>query len=162
MNNSDKSKYKTHPHNMVLSEKWVDFDGHSQIKNLSDAKEKDATVCVYKAEKGHSFDWHFHDCKESAMVFGEMILYVGEFVDFPNGESMIKIIEKVTYVSGEAYYLQPGVPHKVEFIENTCLIIGWYPAFKNNTWQATWTTQEEMKEVNDLYEQLKEKINKSF
>lgn len=164
MSSIKKSDYIVHVNDFPLSDEWKEFDSSSSIRGLSDTKENNATACLYKAKKGHVFDWHYHNSKEATIVLGEMILYVGEFVDFPNGETVIKILEKVTYLNGESYYLQAGVLHKCEFIEDTCLMLSWFPAFKDDKWQATWTTEKEktIKEVNDVYKQLKERVAKSL
>jgi quercetin dioxygenase-like cupin family protein len=147
--------------NLDIPLEWEDFDKFSQIKKLSDTPPETGTGCLYKAKKGHTFDWHKHKASEAAIVIGEATMYWGEEKTLFDSEKIINITDKRTYKTGESYYIPENILHKVFFEEDSLLILFWHPPFPDEKWTADFL-QKDKEKVNSLYNVLKEKVNNNF
>lgn len=90
-------------------------DDRGVIRNIADGKLGD--VAVINSNKGairanhiHGIDWHI-----SYMVFGSMEY---SWSDNPNGTFQKKVLVK----QGKMVYTPVRVPHKMEFLEDSCII----------------------------------------
>lgn len=157
----DKNKYKVSIKDLDIPKNWKNFDEFSQIKELQDLDPKIGTGCLYKATKGHTFDWHNHVSSEAAIVIGKITMYLGEQKELFDGNEIIEITDRKVYETGESYLVSKEILHKVVFEEDTMLILFWYPPFSGHRYQASFLEQDKAK-VNDLYTILKDKVKTNF
>lgn len=157
----DRNKYKVAVKDLDIPKNWENFDEFSQIKELQDLDPDIGTGCLYKATKGHIFNWHNHASSEAAIVIGKITMYLGKQKELFDGNEIIEITDKKVFNTGESYLVPKEILHKVVFEEDTMLILFWYPPFAEQKYKASFLEQDKEK-VNNLYTILKDKVKTNF
>ena len=109
---------------------WHPFtEGTGDYIKALDTKEDKVTVYLYKAPKGLIFNSHFH-------------LPQVEFISFLYGEAEVKVltingdIDTLNLSGGDVISFPNNEDHKFTFLEDSMILITYYPEFSDGNWNA--------------------------
>lgn len=134
---------------------WNDFDDRgSKIRRVVNPNDvsADYSALLYSSLPDKAVYWHTHPSKESGIVYGSAVLYIGVLTD---ASTKIDVTEVIHLESGDTYEVDANTIHLFHFKTNCFLMVGYVPRFiDDHSVSLRLAVPQTKEEINRIYDDL--------